>query len=191
MFGAGDEDALDGAVVRIPDRQCSGAGRIEAGIAVGIAQPDDALDGAQPVDGVDRREFGDDRDRAGSDLFGLGATPRHAAQRVGDLVRRIVLEVRRAPRQMQHVGRHDGVVVEDLHDVTGGAHGDLLADQPPRHRVQRLAGLDVAVRGDPPDASRPRIQTALGGNGISASASTAANTDAGVWPSRPRCLWTP
>ena len=46
VFGAGDEDALDGAVVRIPDGQCSGAGRIEAGIAVGVAQPDDPLDGA-------------------------------------------------------------------------------------------------------------------------------------------------
>ena len=46
VFGAGDEDALDGAVVRIAHGQCSGAGRIEAGIAVGIAQPDDPLDGA-------------------------------------------------------------------------------------------------------------------------------------------------
>ena len=76
---------------------------------------------------------------------------RHAAQGVGDLVRRVVLEVRGAPRQVQHVGRHDGVGVEDLHDVTGGADGDLLADEPPRHRVQRLAGLDVTVRGDPPE----------------------------------------
>ena len=37
-----------------------------------------------------------------------------------------------------------------LHHVTGGADGDLLADQPPWHRVQRLPGLDVTVRGDPP-----------------------------------------
>jgi hypothetical protein len=29
------------------------------------------------------------------------------------------------------------------------------------------------------------------GNGINASRSMAANTDAGVWPSRPRCLWAP
>ena len=54
VFGAGDQDALDGAVARIPDGQGAGAGRIEAGIAVGVAQPDDPLDGAQPVDGVDR-----------------------------------------------------------------------------------------------------------------------------------------
>ena len=52
---------------------------------------------------------------------------------------------------MQHMGGHDGVVVEDLHHVTGGAHDDLLAHQPPRHRVQRFPGFDVAVRCDAPD----------------------------------------
>ena len=35
VFGAGDQDALDGAVVRIPDSQGAGARGIEAGIAVG------------------------------------------------------------------------------------------------------------------------------------------------------------
>ena len=48
------------------------------------------------------------------------------------------------------MGRHDGAVVEDLHHVPDGADGDLLADQPPRRRVQRFAGLDVAVRGQFP-----------------------------------------
>ena len=65
VFGAGDQDALDGAIVRIPDLQCSSAGRIEAGIAVGVAQPDDPLDGPEAVDRVHLREFGDDRDRTG------------------------------------------------------------------------------------------------------------------------------
>ena len=65
-------------------------------------------------------------------------------------MRRIVLEVRRAPRQMQHMGGHDGVGVEDLHHIAGGADDDLLAHQPPRHRVERLPGLDVAVRGERP-----------------------------------------
>jgi hypothetical protein len=45
VLGAGDQDAFDGAVARIPDLQCSGAGRIEAGLAVGVSQPDDSLDG--------------------------------------------------------------------------------------------------------------------------------------------------
>ena len=36
VFGAGDEDALDGAVVRIPDSQGAGARSIEAVIAVGL-----------------------------------------------------------------------------------------------------------------------------------------------------------
>jgi hypothetical protein len=121
-------------------------------IAVGIAEPDDPLDGPQAVDRVHLRELGDDRDRTRPDLLGLATTPAHAAQGVSDLVRRVVLDVRRASRQMQHMGRHDGAVVEDLHDVAGGAHGDLLADESPRHRVQRLPGFDVTVRGDPPEA---------------------------------------
>src|SRR5271168_1248349 len=151
VFGAGDQDAFDGAVVRIAHGQCSGAGRIEAVIAVGIAEPDDPLDGPQAVDRVHLRELGDDRDRTRPDLLGLGATPRHAAQGVSDLVRRVVPEVRRASRQVQHMGRHDGAVVEDLHDVAGGADRDLLADESPRHRVQRLPGFDVTVRSDAPE----------------------------------------
>ena len=86
---------------------------------------------------------------------------RHAAQRMGDLVRWVVLEVRRPSRQMQHMGRHDGVVVKDLHHVTGGADDELLADEAPRHRVQRLPRLDVTVRGDPPD----RVDNRLEGSG--------------------------
>jgi hypothetical protein len=38
-----------------------------------------------------------------------------------------------------------------LRNITGGAHGDLLAHQTPRNRVERFPGLDVAVRGHPPD----------------------------------------
>uniref|UniRef100_UPI0038996258 hypothetical protein n=1 Tax=Mycobacterium pinniadriaticum TaxID=2994102 RepID=UPI0038996258 len=52
---------------------------IEAGIAVAFAESDDALNGTQPVDGVDGGEFRDDRHRTGADLFGLGATPTHRA----------------------------------------------------------------------------------------------------------------
>ena len=33
VFGAGDQDAFDGAVVRITDRQCPGTRRVQAGIA--------------------------------------------------------------------------------------------------------------------------------------------------------------
>ena len=181
VFGAGDQDAFDGAIPGIPDGDGAGARGIQAGIAVGVAQPDDPLDGAQPVDGVDRREFGDDGDRAGPDLFGLGCgTSVTLRRRVGDLVRRVVLEVRRATRQMQHVGGDDRIVVEDLHHITDGADGDLLADQPPRHRVQRLAGLDVAVRGDLARGYRPPIQTVWAATASAHRASTAVNTDAGV-----------
>ena len=149
------------------------------GLAVLLAEPDDPLDGAEPVNRVDRRQFGDDRHRTGSDLFGLGATPAHGVQGVGDLVRRVVLEVRGAPREVQHMGRHHGAGVEDLHDVPDGADGDLLADEPPRHRVQRLAGLDVTVRGDLPS----RVDDRLKGSGRQRHqriGSTAANTAAGV-----------
>ena len=109
MFGAGGQDALDGAVVRIPNGQGAGARHVQAGVTVFLPQSDDSLDGAQAVDGVDLGEFGDDRDRAGPDLLGLGATPRDAAQGVGDLVRWIVLDVGGSTRQMPHVGRNDDV----------------------------------------------------------------------------------
>ena len=54
------------------------------------------------------------------------------------------------------VGCYDLALVQDLHGVPGGAGVDVLSDQPPRHRVQRLADLDVAVRADL--AGRPRCQ---------------------------------
>jgi hypothetical protein len=38
------QDALDGAVVRIPHLQCSSARRVEAVIAVLVAEPDDRVD---------------------------------------------------------------------------------------------------------------------------------------------------
>ncbi len=52
VFGASNEDALDGAVVRIPDGERAGAGRVHAGVTVFLPQSDDSLDGAQSVDGA-------------------------------------------------------------------------------------------------------------------------------------------
>jgi hypothetical protein len=70
------------------------------------------------------------------------------AQGEGDLLRRVALEVGGPSPRMSDVGGHDVTVVHDLHDVTASAGMDLLAHQPPWHRVERLADLDVAVGGD-------------------------------------------
>ena len=69
-FGAGGEDALDGAVARVADRDGPRAGRLQAGIADGLAQREDALSAAQPVDGVDCHELGDHLATGRSDLGG-------------------------------------------------------------------------------------------------------------------------
>ena len=52
-FGAGDQDAFDGAIPGIADLQGPGAGGVQPPGAVAVTQPDDALDRAQPVDRVD------------------------------------------------------------------------------------------------------------------------------------------
>jgi hypothetical protein len=45
VCGAGDENGLDGVVARITDCQCAGARRVQAGVAVFLAQTNDPLDG--------------------------------------------------------------------------------------------------------------------------------------------------
>ena len=52
VFGAGDQDALDGAVVRIPDGSALAQAASRRVIAVGLAEPDDPLDGPQAVNRV-------------------------------------------------------------------------------------------------------------------------------------------
>ena len=71
VFGAGGQDAFDGAVVRITDRQCSGAGRVQAGIAVVSRSRMIPWMARNRWMALTRRELGDDRDRARADLFGL------------------------------------------------------------------------------------------------------------------------
>ena len=78
------------------------------------------------------------------------------------------------------VGGDDLALVQDLHRVPGGAGVDLLSDQPPRHRVQRLADLDVAVRADLGGGPRQSATKSLRGNGFNAARSTALNTDTGA-----------
>ena len=57
----GDQDALDGAIVRIPDSHGAGACRVHAGVTVFLPETDDSLNRAQSVDGVDRGQLGDGR----------------------------------------------------------------------------------------------------------------------------------
>jgi hypothetical protein len=85
-FGAGGQDAFDGAIPRIADLQGAGAGGIQSLVAVAVPEPDDALDGTESVDGVDLGELRHDRHRTWADLLGLRPAPRHRAQGVGHLV---------------------------------------------------------------------------------------------------------
>jgi hypothetical protein len=68
--------------------------------------------------------------------------------------RRIVLEVGHPAAVRAHVRLDQIAVVVDLHDILGGAHIDLLAEQAPGHGVEALADLDVDT-----DAIRTAIRT--------------------------------
>jgi hypothetical protein len=54
VFGARDEDAFDGAVTPITDGQGAGTRRVQAVIAILLAEPDDPLDGPQPAGALER-----------------------------------------------------------------------------------------------------------------------------------------
>jgi hypothetical protein len=70
----------------------------------------------------------------------------------------VVLVICSAPGQSQHVGGDRVPVVHDLHDVAAGAGMDLLADQPPRHRIECLANLDMAIGRDLADRPRRELE---------------------------------
>ena len=133
VFGAGDQDAFDGAIRRVADGDGAGAGGLQPLAAVFVAQPDHPLGRAQVMDGVIGHEFGDHRLQAGPTS---SAVRRHQIRvRIAkrDLLRRVVGEVGGPPARTAHVGGHHVGAGEDLHDVSGGAGMQALPDQPPRH----------------------------------------------------------
>ncbi|MFC4046777.1 IS6 family transposase [Dactylosporangium siamense] len=70
-FGAGGEDAFDGAVGRVPDRDRSAAGGFQPCRGGFVGQAEDTLGGAEPEQGVDLEQPGDDLLAGGADLGGL------------------------------------------------------------------------------------------------------------------------
>src|SRR5665811_308271 len=155
-FGAGDQDALDGAVGRVTHSDCLGARGFQAGRGVFVPQPQDALGGAEPEQRVDLQQGGDDLGTGRADLFGDFPAPGRGAHVERDPLGRIVRHGGGPAPLASHVGGHDLALMNDLDHGRRRAGVDLLANQPPGHRVQRGADLDVDVRADL--ASRPGRQ---------------------------------
>ena len=151
-FGAGGEDALDGAVGRVADGQGPVAGRFQPGgpDPGPSGETDDALRGPEPVQGVDLHQIVDHRGGRRADFLRLLPAPGRGPHVERDLLRRVVLEVGGPAPQQLDVGGDDLALVQDLHGVPRGPGINLLPDQPPRHRVEGLADFEVAVRADTP-----------------------------------------
>lgn len=74
-LGGGGPDALHHAVARVTDLDRPGAHPLESLGSVFAGQTKHTLGGAQPEQGIDLRQPGDDRGTGGADLGGLGAAP--------------------------------------------------------------------------------------------------------------------
>ena len=167
VLGARGQDALDGAVGRVAGLQGPGAGRLQPGVAVPLAQPQHALRLPQPEQRVHRQQLADQRGAGRADHARLGLAPDRGAHEEPGLVLGQVGPVGAPPARGEHVGLDQLPVQVELHHGGGGARVQPLADQPVRHRVQRPAHHHVRVRGD-----LGRLQVA-GSNGASGSGSSA------------------
>lgn len=147
-LSAGDQDALDGAVGRVADREGFGAGGLQPLVAVLLAQAQDALGGAEPVEGSDFQQRPDDLPAGFAHLPSLGAAPDRCLHLEGDLLRRVVALVGAFALFKCRMCLDQFTVEEDLHHGGGGTDIDAAADQLPGHRVEGAADLDVNVGTD-------------------------------------------
>jgi hypothetical protein len=129
-LGAGNEDALDGAVGRVADRDRSRAGRFQSRVAVLLAQSENPLGGAEPVERVDLQQLVDDLAAGVANLGRLGAAPDGRLHLEGDLLRRVVTLVGAFSLLKCRVGLDQVAVEKDLHHRGGGADVDLARVSP-------------------------------------------------------------
>ena len=156
VFGAGDQDAFDGAIGRVADLDRAGARGLQPRTPVFVAQPEHPLGRPQVMDGVIGHEFRDHRLTGRADQLGGAPTPGRGLHRERDLLWRVVIKVGGPPAGSAHMGGHHIGTGEDLHDVPGCAGMQALSDQPPRHAVERLGDLEMRIDSD--GANRPRGQ---------------------------------
>ncbi|MEV0938166.1 hypothetical protein AB0J05_46755 [Streptomyces phaeochromogenes] len=147
-LGAGDQDALDGPIGRVADRDRLRAGGLEPGVAVLLAQAEHPLGGPEPIEGIDLQELVDHLPAGVPDLRGLAAAPDRRAHLEGNLLGRVVVLVGAFALLKCGMCLDQFALVEDLHHSGGGADIDATADEFPGHRVEGPADLDVDVRAD-------------------------------------------
>jgi hypothetical protein len=150
-------------------------------VAVLAGQPEHASGGPQPEQGIDLQQPGDHLNTRGPDLTGLGAAPGRGAHLERDLLRWIVRQVGLLAHRFAAVGGDQLPGVEDLHHRRGLSGVHSAAEVPPGHRVQGLADL-AWMSGPTLPTDHVASTKCVRGNGLSASASTAANTVAGAAP---------
>ncbi len=128
-LGAGDQDALDGAVGRVPDRDGLRAGGLQALVAVLLPQPKHSLGGSEPVERVDLQQLVDHLPAGVADFGRLAAAPDRRPHLEGDLLRRVVVPVGAFALFKCRMCLDQPALVEDLHHGGGGTDVHAAADQ--------------------------------------------------------------
>ena len=123
------------------------------------AQGEHPLGGAQPIERVHLQELVDDLDAGRADGRGALAAPGRVPHEERDLAGRIVAQVALAAAGLDGVRLDQLTAVgEELHLRCGGAGVQGGADVLPRHRIQRLADLDMQVGMDTDGAPAGRLE---------------------------------
>ena len=148
VLGARGEDALDGPIDRVADREGPGAGGFEARGVMALGEADDALGGAEPMEDRVGEQRLHDRGHRRPQLGRPVSAPGRGAHEEGHLLGRVVGVVGPAAPGHPSMGLDHAAVDEDLDGALALAGVDAPADESPRHRVERLADLDVAVGSD-------------------------------------------
>ncbi len=146
----GREDPFHRLVGRVADLEGPGARGIEALGVVFVGETDDALGLAEPIEGVDFHEPGDHLGDVRPEFIGSAATPGRGVHEERDLLRRVVVAIRRPASFDAGVGLDQLRVQEHFDSAGPGAGVDLDPDVFPRHRIQGFADLDVDVGADLP-----------------------------------------
>jgi len=141
-----DEDGLDGVIAILADSMGAGAGGVEPGRAVALAQAEDALGAAEAIEGPITEQDVDEQGAGGADAGGLGPAPGGGLQEEVDLVG---WQVGGQGAPLAGAGRPMGgdqrVVMEALDLAEGGADPEALADQAIGGGVVGAGEDDMAV----------------------------------------------
>lgn len=141
-----DQDGLDGVVTIFADGVGAGTGGVEAGRAVALGQPQDALGSPEAIEGAIAEQGVDEVGAGLPDLGGLRPTPSRRLHEEVDFVGRQVSRQRAALAGAgRAMGGHQGVIVKELDLAEGGPDPEALADEAMGGGVVGAGEDDMAV----------------------------------------------